>query len=412
MPHPKYPKAQAQARAIATTLASALQKRTTVVEVATVAATQALLVAGYVQATTQAGPIRVVGVPPNSAIPGMRMYVQKLRPHVQSDYLFQAWAPALPPQALLGSPDAFVAYSGSRPAAASSQTFGANGVTNGVLDGGTNGAPVAMTISSGDPGVNTIGSSWPGWYWSFFFYISQAPTSTQPICLFDMSSITTTGSGPTAVNTLTTGGWRFMYDALGRISFGNYKGTSGGSGFQLPFLFTPYWTSTTSFAPHRLWFFTFSFGGNVYANGNLIGSWPSGMLPAKSMYDSNYALFLLGDCLGNNCAPQGSWISKAQVGYLNDGAGNAIDPYGAGVIPASDFQLVFTNQLVGSATATVRAVYMARENYVNALAYDSLNTVTNGYGNNSQRYHNSITSPTGSNNNWLYAEGAPTIGPY
>lgn len=312
------PRARKQAAKLAQQLKSMVNSPSA--EVAVVSDTGAHLASGYVVATTKHGPVRVVGVPFNTLVPGMRIFVA---PIALGQYVYQAMAPS--PAIYTNSSHAVLADSGALAAAASVDLLSTGGAVGADL----------MTLPGGLPNQ--------GWYWSFFFYVPSLPPPTTSWVLWEQALV---------VSSSVTGYMQITYDANGwlRQTFYNwplyYSPYTAGQTFQ---------TSSTqySFAPHNVWFVTLQVASGFTVNGiQPPGSAaPSlGSITGNTMQTGDYWHYFLGSHTNSQCAPAGSWISKMSFG--NAAVSNVeFNPFGA-TIPAADSDIVNGTATLNAGTRT------------------------------------------------------------
>jgi hypothetical protein len=95
MPNVKqdFPKTRQVARQIKGILNGALSNQGGPTEVAIVSSTATQMTTGYIQGTTRKGPIQIVGVPLNSVVPGMKIFVHQLTQKGLNYYVFDGAAP-------------------------------------------------------------------------------------------------------------------------------------------------------------------------------------------------------------------------------------------------------------------------------------------------------------------------------
>ena len=305
----QYPKTQRAAARFARKLDARLARYSGLTEVGVVANTDFALAQGYVIATAQKGPVRVVGMGLGTLMPGMRIF---LRPMTGNVSIFDGLAP----------------------------TPLTTGTASGSLVSTGLGLPPASTpIQTGMPTLSLPSGPATGWYWSCFFYLAALPSPGATFTLIDLPKINTT-------TWTVEGGWRVTYDWLGRVNAYPY-----GSAYGNPAVPEP---TVQTFSPHRIWFLTAQIGNGLAINGlqnDKMGL--SGLNSIQTVLPGNYGLFLLGDSTGGTLAPHGSWISKVSIGN-NFASGSPVWPYNlSSFIPSSDAQLANGNKTLGSGLRTM-----------------------------------------------------------
>ncbi len=331
------PRTRQAAKQVAGHVKQSLANMSPATELATVADTSHHTSVGYVVATTTRGPIHVYGVPFNTVCSGMRIFVRKMTKAKIGYHVFDGYAPQIPVAATSSGSVATIAG----PAASLSPTYG----------GGV--------VGSGSPLI-TIPTTTPfpsGWYWSFFWYLSGLPPASNPCVLLDM---------PLVNSWSIAGGFRIVYNYLGQLGayFYTWPETPGSS----TYVTTIGSFSTTTFAPHRVWWSVFQLGKGLMVNGQPLDTSISNLTGAQNMQAGYYSLFLLSDSNGQNWAPAGSWISKVSVG-CDAVSGTIYQPYGS-VIPTSDSAMV--NESVALDTGlTTYGLWLMEANPIPSLGVDA-----------------------------------------
>lgn len=292
-PH-KYPRAKQKAAAVVGHIHEMTKKGPRTM-VGTVVDANYHVTQGYVTATTLLGIVQVVGVPYGTVVPGMRILVRQMGGAATNRaYVFDGHAPNL----------SATGYSGSF-----AYTTPLSSLSTGL----------AYTITTGVPTSSSVTSSL-GYFWYWFFYLPQLPSST--ITLWQM----TASSGG---NVLTA-----SYLPTGYLSLSSQDGHG--------------YISTGPVAPHNVhWIVMQPSGpsGSVIIDGLLYqysGITGSGDNPTFGGSGTTYQLSLLSNNDGSGLCPLGSWISKLGFGtcYIS-GTVVTLQTLGTGTgnVPTQDSEL-------------------------------------------------------------------------
>lgn len=330
----QYPRARKAAARLVTHLKRTLDERSPKTLVTTIVDTSYMPTYGYVTATSLNGPVRVVGIPTNRVIPGMRVFARKVN---ENTYVYDGMAPV---PLLTGTTSGLVIHTGAAPAAS-------NPLAVGMPTWTVNNGPIPGSL---------------GFYVSFFFYLSDLPASGTSCVLLDLPHLNTTPSPP-----VVDGGLKVVYSSTGTLNVTYY-----GAAYGNPVPGTP---TVHTFAPHQVWFLTFQVGNGLAVDGQ---SFPDMAItgPATNPINGAYTLAVLGDLAGNNAPPIGSWVSKVSLGY-DIVLQNPIWPYNlSGFIPSDDTQVANGTASYGQGLTT-NLLYLCADG-VGATSLANASTVTPG----------------------------------
>lgn len=300
----QYPRARLAARRLKQSVMQAIgQQTSSPTLIATVADTSAQLAQGFVNATTNQGPIQVSGVPLYSVCPGTQIYVRQLGG--KAAYIYDGLAGNYTNR--LTSSGSVISTTGQSAVAATSAVFGS-------------------TISN----VSLLHlQNFAHFFLSFFFSVASVPPPGEHITLVDLAGVGGSSTGNTVQSSL-----QVVYLNSGQLDvyLTNW-----------PTTYSPGNPTDEYFAPRSTWFVTIELGLGMQVNGIQTTSMQNitSIIANTAPPSGYYGMFLLGDHLGGNAAPAGSWVSKVMLGYMNTAA---VFPFSA--TPQSDAE--FTAQ-VGTA---------------------------------------------------------------
>lgn len=290
----KYPKSKRKASDVASQMVELMKKGPRTM-VATVVDMSFHASQGYIVANTELGVVNVYGVPYGSVVPGMRIFCRQMGGQsTLRAFVFDGMAPNL----------SGAGYSGS---------FGYTSTVASLSTG------LAITSSTGVPTSSSYSSIYP-YFFYWFFYIPQLPTST--VMLWQMTCAT--DATTLAAEYLPTGQLRVR--------------SGDGHGF----------ISTSPVSPHNIHWIVMQAGGPL---GSLLidqvqwqytGINGSNDNPNFTGGGAAYQLSLLSNRDGTQLCPLGSWISRWGYGTAYNSAGSvALQTLGTGVAgkPTADSEL-------------------------------------------------------------------------
>lgn len=360
MPQKQHPRAELEAQHFGRDFNQTIDSVDNPIQIATIADTTTLVSYGFVTATTQKGAIRVFGVPLQTVIPGMRVYVLQMNPGA---YIYQSVAP-IP---FLGHAskalNVYGLYQAQNNIAAYYFIPGVIPHSNATYYPGLTppGSFPLITLPSGLPAQ--------GWYWSFFVYIESVPNYTVDLLDFPLvSSGSEVGGLLIGLNPNCILTWQW-YGSLGNLSSTGLYGASG--------------TRKITLAPHSIWFITFQLGNGIMLNG--VPAWTTADgggfgtegSTTPTLTAGTYSMYLMDDSqsfANSNSTlkvpPVGTWMAKIQFGCSAVG-GQAVWPYPAGFVPTSDSQIANGNAPLGKGLTTYARYLLSEVPYDPVFAANS-----------------------------------------